>query len=229
MANQEIAAYIKSESAQGHSKDNIVAALVASGWKQEDIAEAYQELYPIPVSTSGVHATEKEYPITLLWVFKGPAFLLLFNILFVLFGFYNLYLLFAFFFYLVANPIIRSRFHYAVEDKYLVVNQGVFKKIQRNLPYNVIQNVFVKQDLFDRVFGLASLRVENASDNGMSPKKKSFWFQGSAKSSGISDSVGSSGNKINIPGLRKGHAEALRGLVLQKMKENPLSDNLSGL
>ena len=34
----------------------------------------------------------------------------------------------------------------------------------------MIQNVFVKQDLFDRVFGLASLAIENASQGAGAEK-----------------------------------------------------------
>ncbi len=171
MPNQDIINYIKSESDQGHSKDSIVEALQTSGWKKELINEAYAELYPVPVTASGVHATEKEYPITLLWVFKAPIILLFFLIIAFFFGFLLIYALVALPIFLIANPIIRSRFHYSVENKYFVINQGVFRKIQRNLPYGVIQNVFVKQDLFDRIFGLASLKIEDASAGRSDIKK----------------------------------------------------------
>ena len=41
--------------------------------------------------------------------------------------------------------------------------------------------------------------------------------------------VGFSGNKVSIPGLTKANAEILKGIVLQKMKENPIEDSQSGL
>jgi hypothetical protein len=41
--------------------------------------------------------------------------------------------------------------------------------------------------------------------------------------------VGFSGNKVNIPGLTKQNAEILKGIILQKMKENPIEDSQSGL
>lgn len=103
----------------------------------------------------------------------------------------------------------------------MVVNQGVFSKQQRNVPYGVIQNLFVKQDLLDRLLGLSSLSIENASagagaDQASSPKKQM-------------DMVGFSGNKISIPGLLTRDAEALKSVVLQKMKEHPIDDSRSGL
>jgi uncharacterized membrane protein YdbT with pleckstrin-like domain len=234
MVNQDILNYINTESSQGQSKDAIVAALVAAGWQQDMIAEAYQTLYPTTstvaaTSATGAHATEKEYPITLLWIFKVPIMMFIVMAIGFAFNIVIPYLVIAFPIYLIANPLIRYYFHYSVEDKYLVVNQGVIKRSQRNLPYGVIQNVFVKQDLFDRIFGLASLRIMNASAPGQKPKRASFRLTGLANDQSTANAIGSSGNKLNIPGLKKQHAESLRDLILQKMKENPLEDNLSGL
>ena len=45
----------------------------------------------------------------------------------------------------------------------------------------------------------------------------------------IGESVGSSTNAVNIPGLRKKDAEKLKVLILQKINENPLKNTGSGL
>ena len=101
---------------------------------------------------------------------------------------------------LIANPLIRANFHYSLDDKYFKMKQGVISKKQNNQPYGVIQTVFVHQDLFDRIFGLATLRVENAvGGGGKSKKRKSFTLH----SASSSDTVGVSGNKMHIPGLKK--------------------------
>ncbi len=41
--------------------------------------------------------------------------------------------------------------------------------------------------------------------------------------------VGFYANTVCIPGLNKADAEALKNLILDKMKENPIDDNKSGL
>ncbi len=164
--------------------------------------------------------TEKDYPITKLWIFKTPIIIFLVNAVALFFGYYFPYLVLAFPIMLIANPLIRANFHYSLDDKFLIVRQGVISKKQRNMPYGVIQNVFVKQDLFDRIFGLASLRIENASQAGGAKNIRIQEEQGS---------VGASGNKVNIPGLKKQSAGELKNLILNKIKENPIEDNQSGL
>ena len=175
--------------------------------------------------------TEKNYPITTLWLFKGVLIILGISIVLLIFGYVAPKLIILMVISLIANPLIRKNFHYALNDKYFYVKQGVFSKKERNLPYGVIQNVFVKQDLFDRIFGLASLRVENASQAG-GGNKEHWWNKSYGSKStvyGQQEGIGAYGNAVNIPGLKKSNAEELKGLVLQKMKENPIEDSQSGL
>jgi hypothetical protein len=88
----------------------------------------------------------------------------------------------------------------------------------------MIQNIIVKQDWFDRLFGLATLSVENAALGPVNAMRLS-----AAQSRRQNDVVGSSGNKVNIPGLKKAEAEFLKLVILQRMKENPIEDGQSGL
>jgi membrane protein YdbS with pleckstrin-like domain len=117
----------------------------------------------------------------------------------------------------------------------MILHQGILSKQQRNIPYGVIQNIFVHQRLVDRIFGLASLSIENASQGGgnqNSNNTKAFGITISnqqTKKRGELEMPGFNGNKISIPGLTKQNAEALRELILQKMKDNPVEDNQSGL
>lgn len=230
MLNNEIINYIKSELTKGTSREEIMNSLVKAGWQTNDISEAFNV---IPVSASNITAspqftntiaTEKEYPITKLWIFKAPIIITAISLVAIIFGYYFPYFLIALPFYLIANPLIRANFHYSTEEKFFLVKQGVLSKKQRNLPYGVIQNVLVKQDWFDRIFGLASFSVENASQGG----GKGF-FSGLRSNKQQGETVGSSGNKVNIPGLKKKDAEALKLVLLQKMKENPTEDSQSGL
>jgi len=236
MLNSEIINYIKNELAKGESKQEIINSLTKTGWQNNDIQEAFNSLSALispiatsPQSTSEI-VTEKNYPITKLWIFKAPIIIIVISIAALFFGYYFPYLVIALPIYLIANPLIRANFHYATEEKFFTVRQGVFSKKQRNLPYGVIQNVLVKQDWFDRIFGLASFSVENASqgdDKGFFGRSKGFRLGGAHQQQG--ESVGSSGNKVNIPGLKKKDAEAIKLVLLQRMKENPIEDSQSGL
>lgn len=244
MPNQDVLNYIKGELAKGKTKLEINNALITAGWNFADIDEVFKIIEPsaappesiVPDRAVAVSqpenemVSEKNFPITKLWIFKSPIIIILLNIVALFFGRYFPYLVLALPIILIANPLIRANFHFSTEGKFFLVKQGVFSKKQRNLPYGVIQNVFVRQDLFDRVFGLASLRVENASYAGAGTKTS--WWKYSAGNSAYNDkqeSVGASGNKVNIPGLKKADAETLKNIILKRMKENPVEDSQSGL
>lgn len=110
----------------------------------------------------------------------------------------------------------KSNFHFALTDQYLNVHSGILSKQNRNIPYGIIQNVLLKQGLLDRIFGLATLRIENAAQAGgvltYTPK------------SANRDSITSHSNFVSIPGLKKTDAESLKNLVLEKMKQNPIQE-----
>lgn len=186
--------------------------------------------------------TEKNYPVERVWVFKSILGSLLgFLILgpFYFFGirdseidFYMVFIIGFIPFYILYAYLRKITFHYSIENQFLTLRQGILSKQQRHIPYGVIQNVFVKQDLFDRLFGLASLILENASMGAGSQQErqtKVFGMTLGSKKQERVEMVGFSGNKVSIPGLKKENAETLKGIVLQQMKENPIDDSQSGL
>lgn len=169
--------------------------------------------------------TEKNYPITRIWIFKSPivSFVLALAFAFIPgFTFYTFGLIIVVVVGLIFNPFIRANFHYAVESQYFNAKQGIIAKKEKHTPYGVIQNLLVKQDIFDRIFGIASLIIENASEGGGRR-------QAMQKNQGQADFLGFSGNKMSIPGLKKADAEALKLIILQKIKDNPIADTQSGL
>lgn len=172
--------------------------------------------------------SEKDYSVQGKWIFKSalPALLLL-----IILGSLWLsgtqtrkmrsYLVVLTIFtpiHFVTTMLRRATFRYAIEDKFLTPHQGIPSKQQRHIPYGVIQNIFVKQDLLDRIFGLASVTIENASQGA-----------GAVQGETAQEMAGFSGNKVSIPGLTQSDAETLKGLILAKMKENPIEDSQSGL
>src|SRR3989338_3023567 len=173
--------------------------------------------------------TEKNYSITLRWVLSIPLVLFLINIIIFIFGYIDIRLIIIMIASLVWTPIVRSMFHYSIGEKFLDIKQGVIYKKTRHLPYGVIQTVFVKQNILDRILGIASLSIEDASNGGLGNKKKSSFFSTPAGYRNGAEAIGSSGNKINIPGLKKQHAEELKNIILKKMEDNLAEDSQSGL
>lgn len=236
MSNQDLQDFVQSEIAKGKNKSEIESDLLQAGWKKEMVDEALGQstvpAVPVPMAvpiSSGGEVTEKQYPITTLWIFKATIITIVISIVGLFFGIWFPIIVLAIPFSLIANPLIRRNFHYSVGDQYFVVDQGVISKKHFNLSYGVIQNVTVKQDVFDRIFGLATLAVENAAvagGAGVAPAK-SFRMTGSGI--GNTDMVGVSKNKINIPGIRKEHVEALKALILERMKANEHLDTNSGI
>lgn len=182
--------------------------------------------------------TEKDYPIQTRWIWKS-LFSYLLSLIFILIIFAAgdvtravVYLIFIFIsaiFVFIQNILRRRAFHYEIGEQFLNFEQGILSKKQRHIPYGVIQNLFVKQDLFDRLFSIASLTIENASQGGQNSERKVFGMRVTNQQKKQVESVGFDGNKVVIPGLNKQDAETLKQLILQKMKENPLEDNQSGL
>lgn len=119
------------------------------------------------------------------------------------------------------NVARRKNFHFAIEEKFLTARQGVFAKQTIHIPYGVIQNVIVSQNFLDRFFGLFMVRLENASQNAGSADVIS---QMQYKQSSQREEIGFHKNSIEIPGLTQEHAQALKSIILEKIKENPMED-----
>ena len=238
MIKSEIQSYIQQQLAQGVSRAVITESLTTAGWPAQDIQDSFLDNNQSPSLNLNKPATvsiinETVYPIQFAWVWKsGVTFFMavLFSIILLIFGYIHYYLILLILYSPIQFIILvlrRKNFHYELSQTLLNVKQGVINKQQRTIPYGVIQNVFVKQDLFDRIFGLSSLSIENASQAGGA--KKMFGLTLSSSNKKEAETIGFDGNKISIPGLKKEHAEILKAAVLEKMKMNPIDDNRSGL
>ena len=177
--------------------------------------------------------TEKKYPIQWIWVLK-PRLKIIWIFIYVLLLMYFiakdgpstyppflfLFLFLPMFLYYSNVILQRINFHYTIEDKVFALKQGFITKKQSYIPYGTIQNILISQDLFDRILGVTTLKIENASQgaDGDSTKRGAFALE-----------IGVNGNQIIIPGLLKQHAEFLRENILQKVKENPITTIKSGL
>lgn len=54
-------------------------------------------------------------------------------------------------------------YFYNLVDKNLIIKKGVFSRNEITLPINRLQDVYVDQDIFDRIFGLYDVHVSSAT------------------------------------------------------------------
>lgn len=85
-------------------------------------------------------------------------------------------------------------YFYDVDDDNLIIRKGVFSKNEITLPINRIQDVYVDQDIFDRIFGLYDVHVSSATII--------------------------SANLSHIDGLDKINSEAIKKLILSGIHKN---------
>lgn len=109
------------------------------------------------------------------------------------------------------NVIRRATFHYDLEDKFLNLHQGWIRKQNRQLPYGVIQNVIVTQGVLDRLFRLATVTIQNATQSSVQDVKAQ-----------VAGNAGFFGNTIQIPGLTSENAQVIKNILLKKIKDSPI-------
>ena len=86
-----------------------------------------------------------------------------------------------------------KRYYYDIEHDFLVIKKGVIMPHQVMLPYEKLQDVYMDQDLFDRMFSLWDVHVSTATVM--------------------------SGYAAHIDGVNQQNAEALRNRLLDKIRK----------
>jgi len=185
------------------------------------------------------------YPIRKVWLLKYPLTLgVIFVPLIIFFSFVDYYrfLLYSavcvvFIIYNVISCALQILcFSYRFDEKFLHIKQGILRKQERNIPYGVIQNIIIQSSVFDRIFGLSSISILNASqgselvdDMGNTTKTVFGMRVATRKNRTQIEMIGFTGNKVHIPGLRPADTETLKLALLKKMKEYEAADTGSGL
>ena len=194
------------------------------GWKIEEINLGLSQKSNF---TSQIVNTisEKDYPIQKRWIIAQSLVIIPFFLLFMLISIPALLsgdyakgslngIIYTFFFpiSLIILYLNWKNFHFQIEDKFMVISQGIIKKQQRNLPFSVIQDVVITQKLLDRVVGVKTLVIQNASQTGIKLS--------AAQLSKQENGIGFSSSKVNIPGLNQADAETLKNIILERVKQN---------
>lgn len=187
--------------------------------------------------------TEKDYPIQKRWILKSAVLGFLVSALVSLalsaqiisvalkisdkslgsllgFGIYIGIFLLTMVSSIITMILRRLTFHYSLEKEYITINQGIISKSQIHIRYGVIQNILIGQDIFDRLFRVVDLRVQNAIQGG--------GIQAGYYGRQPAEGIGVSGNTVEIPGLDPSDAQKLKDEILQKVK-TASSDIHSGL
>lgn len=121
-------------------------------------------------------------------------------------------------YHLINAYILAHTFHYNIGENFITVTQGIISTQKKDFSYTLIQNIFLKQNAWDKISGLASLIIENASQGSGQPPKTYKEKE-----------IGFMGNMVIIPGLSISNAEGLKNIILQKMATNRAADQSSGL
>jgi len=95
----------------------------------------------------------------------------------------------------IRSIIAYFKFYYYVKGDELIIEKGIFQKTKLNVPFDRIQTINFKENLFHQFFGVVSLEI---------------------------DTAGSKGNEFEITALKKDKAIAIREfLIAQKQFATP--------
>src|SRR3989344_2443062 len=84
-------------------------------------------------------------------------------------------------------------YYYNLTPDFIVIKKGPITPREITIPYERVQDVYVDQDIFDRIFGLYDVHLSSATI--------------------------SSGMEAHIDGVEKTAADGLRSLLLQRVSE----------
>ncbi len=95
-----------------------------------------------------------------------------------------------------------KRYYYEGEDHFITIKKGVFAPTEIHVQYQKIQDVYVDQDILDRIMGLYDVHIASAT--------------------------ASSGIEAHIDGVNKQTADGLKNFLLNAMKHSGTASSGSG-
>jgi putative membrane protein len=99
----------------------------------------------------------------------------------------------------IYNVLWKSNFHFAFLPDYIQLSTQVLAKSEQHMPYRTVQDVIVKQGIIERMFGLATVSIQNAAANQTA--RRSGWGGRTASQA------------INIPGQTPEGANKITDIV----------------
>jgi putative membrane protein len=95
-----------------------------------------------------------------------------------------------------------NRYYYSATDSYITIKKGVFTPAEIHVQFSKIQDVYVDQDILDRMMGLYDVHLASAT--------------------------AASGIEAHIDGVEQAAAEGLKNFLLQKLQSGGATDVSSG-
>lgn len=129
---------------------------------------------------------------------------------------------------LIICALKKRNFRYEFEENVITISQGVLSKQKVSMFYSTLQNVFIRQGFWDRIFKTYSLAVQNVEQKRPDEDIVIDEFREQLGKGLYIELIGVKRNTLNIPGLKRTEAETLKRIILEKMKEN-VDKSRSGL
>lgn len=110
---------------------------------------------------------------------------------------------------IISVMLWKSKYRFNFTPEFIFYRTGVLSIKEKHIPYNTIQDVNVNQSIIDRIFGIAKVRIENASGGqvALNPMGGKFIGSGGISIEGLSPA---DANKIT---------DILKKIVLTKNPE----------
>lgn len=184
--------------------------------------------------------TNKDFPVEKTWLLKIPVSLFILIIISsVFFGlflqlsdfmekdreqifliFIGIQILILLVIGIILTPIyslLINNFHYSLESDSVIFHNGFFSKKTKKISYVTLKNIYVYQDMADRIFGLASVIVTTYFIEGL----QNYWEH--LGRVGFIDNI--NGSFVIIPGLSLENAEKLKSIFLTKNKKITINND----
>jgi uncharacterized membrane protein YdbT with pleckstrin-like domain len=101
----------------------------------------------------------------------------------------------------ISKFLYRAYTHYSLDASQISLRDGILTRNERIVQFSVVQNVIIRQDILDVLFGLATVVIENASLGGGA-------------------GMVAARSAIVIPGLSVQHAHFFKSVILAGIKRS---------
>jgi uncharacterized membrane protein YdbT with pleckstrin-like domain len=102
-----------------------------------------------------------------------------------------LYLILSPIIYFIYNKLYLKKYFYDMTDKYFIIRKGVISNKEITLPFSKITDVYIDQDIFDKIFKLYDFHISTPTEE--------------------------SGKFAHVDGLSKADSEKMKNMVLEKI------------
>ena len=168
------------------SLKNIILSKIKNVGNPESNSQTPTQTEQTPQFQSDKKISSSTYPISSLWIYSVMASIAFFDLFFFAIALASTKTLWlALLFYaLIFLPIIwgfsiwKRNYYFEFMPDYILLHTSLISKEEKHMPYKAIQNINNVQSIFDRMFGLSKVIIENASNQTISRGGRQYTIQG---------------------------------------------------